>query len=374
MLVDNKLFNINSTTYITNITKDSIVYIISRIFNILKSKIILYVVNINQDIDLVENQILFYLPNIKIIKFYEWDTIPYDINSPNIKIQTERMKSIYNLINFHSSYEKEKILILATEKSLYQKVINKNDYKYIQLQINQNILINDFIKKLEENGFNKVDTSKNIGNYSINNNTIDFINFDNIAYRIYIKNNILKEINIFDIKTQLNERNIDNILILPIKEIILNEENIENFKKKYIELFEYSKLNDVYNNIINRVYDGIENWLPLFYRNNLQNIFEYLPENTIFIYKRDFNRNIFNTIKEMYEIRLKNDRLYNPINPNLLFIDFNQIEENFKKHINIIFDIDNKQNNSIDLKIKAIPSIFNEKQEIFQNLKKYLDR
>ena len=60
----------------------------------------------------IEKSILTSNPECKIISIPSWDTIPYDISSPNIQLLGKRMKSITNLIN--GNFTNDQLLILTT--------------------------------------------------------------------------------------------------------------------------------------------------------------------------------------------------------------------------------------------------------------------
>lgn len=384
-----KIKNIKNSVIIQNITKDSIPYIISNIFDNSEYKFIAYIVENNFELELIKNEIKFYSNNIKIIEFPEWNTIPYDINSPQIKIQIQRMKSLYNLINYDKMYKNEKVLLLISKKAILQKIINKKEYKYIQLYEGQKISLKDIKNILNENCYSMTDTAINTGDYSINNNDIDIITFNSQSYRIILYNNSIKEIKSFNPKTQISSNNFKEILILPIKEVIFNNKNIKNFKMNYMNYFDAQNIDDkLYQNISNNIfYNGCENWMPLFYENELQSIFDYLPNNVVFSFANEtiINIDTYQKIIENYyknrcnELKIKNindNQIYNPINPELLYINSKILANKIKEYKNIIFDLQNimQEKNIIKLNFTKIPNFFKESEESFKDLKNFLNK
>ena len=99
MSYKSQLSDIKDTTVIKNITKDSINYLLFNIFQETKFKFIVNIVEDNFELELSKKEIEFYNKDVEIIKFPEWNTIPYDVNSPQLKIQMERMEAIYKLLN-----------------------------------------------------------------------------------------------------------------------------------------------------------------------------------------------------------------------------------------------------------------------------------
>ncbi len=382
----NQLSGIKNSTVIKGITKDSINYLLFNIFQETKFKFIAHIVKDNFELELSKKEIEFYNRDIEVIKFPEWNTIPYDVNSPQLKIQTERMEAIYKLLNFNELYKNKKVIFLISRNAAIQKVINKKDFIFIKLSVGQEISANEMDELLKNNCYESNETSINLGDYSINNNVVDLITFDNQCYRIILKNNRIETIKSFNPDTQIGFNSYDSILVLPMKEVIFNENNIQNFKQNYRNSFGIPKDDDyLYQNISKRVlYNGCENWLPLFYDNELETIFDYLPKHSVISYNSNIEKKIeeyMEQIKKYYGLRIldlkrkENKSVYNPIKDDLLYINNNKLKDILKKYINIIFDIDNLTSDAqeINLNIKNIPDFYKESKEVFKSLKEYLN-
>ncbi len=380
-----QIFNIDSSTTIKGITKDSINYIIYNIFNEKNFKFLVYIAKDNFDLELIKKEIKFYDNKIEIISFPEWNTIPYDVNSPQLKIQTDRMESIYKLINYNKLYINKKVLFLISKNALVQKVINKNNFKHIDLYVNQQITLAEIKKLLEENCYNFKETSINLGDYSINNNIIDIITFDNKCYRILLKSNTIQSIKSFNPETQISFGNHSNVFVLPIREVIFNRDNIQNFKQNYRNLFGTPQENDfLYQNISkNILYNGLENWLPLFYDSQLESIFNYIPKNAVIAYNSNISEEISkytDQINKYYNLRLldldrkENKEIYNPIKPNLLYLSRDTIKSSIDEYMNIIFDVNNiiKNSREMNLNISSIPNFYKDSKEVFKTFSEFL--
>ncbi len=374
-----QLSYIEKSTVIKNITESSVKYLVYNILNETKFQFFIYICDDNFDLGLTKKEIEFYDKNIEILTFPEWNTMPYDVNSPDLDIQTQRMNCIYKLI----SSIKKKTLLLISQKAIIQKTINKKDFKFINFYINQKLTIDEAKQILEENCYNKTETSYSIGDYCINNNIIDLITFNNQAYRIIIQQNTIKEIKTLNPNSQIATENHKEILILPIREVIFNSSNIQNFRQNYKKQFGIPNDKDtLYSNIINnQIYNGFENWLPLFYENSLESVFNYISEDTIFLYKnsiKDKMNKFHNLIKNYYNLRVENlkqkpsENIYNPIPINLLYLE--SFEEEIKKYSNIIFDIKDeiKDERQLELNFKNVPEFNKTSNEVFKDLKIFL--
>lgn len=378
--------NTKDTIAIKDITKDSINYLVCNMLQKSESNFMVYIVKDNIDIELSKQEIEFYDKNIEVIKFPEWDTVPYDINSPQLNIQTERIKAMYQLLHFDEFYKGKKVLLLIAANALLQKVINKKDFKFIKLHVAQEISVNNIEAVLQDNCYENNGTAISLGNYSINNNVIDVVTFNNQCYRIILKNNKIDAIKSFDPETQIGFDNHSQILILPVREVIFNKNNVQNFKQNYRNYFGLPKEGDyLYQSISSNILpSGCENWLPLFYDNKLELIFDYITGNSIFAYNSNIRDNIADhvrQIKKYYELRLdesvhSGDQLaYNPIRSDLLYITNKRLDNILKNYTNIIFDANSliKTDKEISLNITPTPNFFKESTEIFNDLKKYLN-
>lgn len=379
--------SIKDSVVLQNITDDAVPYVLFNLFNS-KNKFITYIAKNNFNLELIKNEIKFYSSEIEIIEFPEWNTLPYDVNSPQLRIQTSRMEALYKLLNYKKLFKNKKVLFLISKQAILQRVINKKDFKFINFYQGQKIKLDDIKNILIDNCYSSVDTCTSLGNYSINNSNIDIITFDNQAYRIILKNNIIQEIKSFNPETQVSLHNFEEILILPIKEVLFNKENIKNFKINYSNYFDTQNQNDkIYQNISNSIfYDGCENWLPLFYKNNLETIFDYLPKNTLFTYLNESIEDLKeyqDTINRFYNTRLEelkiqgNDiSIYNPIKPELLYITVDDFLNYIKKYINVVFDTENQSSSTdiIDMNFKTTPNFFESSKEIFKDLENFLNK
>ena len=383
-----QLKNIKESTIIKNITKDSAPYVIFSILKDTKYNFVSYIVDNNFDLELVKKEINFYSKDIEILDFPEWNTIPYDINSPQLKIQTTRNETIYKLLHYDKLFKNKKVLFLISQKAILQKIINHNDFKYINFKIKQKITLDNIKEILKENCYSMTETASEIGDYSINNNNIDVITFEEKAYRIILKNNQIEQIKSYNPKTQISLHNFEEILILPIKEVIFNKKNIKNFKINYMSLFDFQNQQDkLYQSIINNVfYSGCENWLPLFYENKLETIFDYLPQNSIICFLNNTISTLKHhqqTIEKYYNLRLEeskikqtNSVIYNPIKPDLFYINCEIFNEKISQFLTINFDTENilSNKNTIDLNIKNVPNFFHNSKEVFKDLNAFLNK
>ena len=79
-----------------SVHKGSEAFIIAEHF-VNKEKSILYIARDDREIYALQSKLFWLLPKVDILIFRSWDQIPYDNVSPSREIQSERIKSLYQL-------------------------------------------------------------------------------------------------------------------------------------------------------------------------------------------------------------------------------------------------------------------------------------
>ena len=82
---------------------------------------ILYIARDDREIFDIILKLKWLLPKNDLLIYRSWDQIPYDNVSPSKEIQSERIKTLYKIIN-----DKDKKLILTSVNAIIQKTVNKN--------------------------------------------------------------------------------------------------------------------------------------------------------------------------------------------------------------------------------------------------------
>ena len=159
----------------------------------------------------------------------------------------------------------------------------------------------------------------------------------NICYspiRIELFDQTIDSIRIFNPLDQKSIDKKDKIEIIPAREFPTHEEAIATFKTNYTESFPRaaaSSLSLMHTISSTNIPDGIESYLPLFFKNQeMPAIFDYLDQNANIIIKGDLTIEIDNFYNELYKIyENKNVSYSNPLlDPQHLYLTktkFNQI-------------------------------------------------
>ena len=151
----------------------------------------------------------------------------------NNELKQERINTIKSIIN------NDPVVIVTHIEAILKPVMSLNKLKEYCLKISKNneIDINEFVKKLVKMGYERVHTTYNVGEFSLRGEVIDiFPSCYDKPIRINFAFDEVETIKFFDLSTQLTSgKEEQNVVILPINEIIL-EEGIEKFKEKIVDI------------------------------------------------------------------------------------------------------------------------------------------
>ena len=98
----------NKSNLVGSIYKGTEQFYIAKHFTNTNNSIV-YIARDDREIFQIKEKLEWLLPNNKILIFRSWDQIPYDKVSPTKEIQSERIKTLYELIvnkkkKIHCSY------------------------------------------------------------------------------------------------------------------------------------------------------------------------------------------------------------------------------------------------------------------------------
>jgi len=133
------------------------------------------------------------------------------INKSNVLLRTE---AVSKLTNSHTKGE----LLVTYPHALFEKVVNVNALanNTIRIKINEEIDLDFIIEILVEVGFEASDFVYEPGQFSVRGGIVDIFSFGNdMPYRIELFGDEVESIRIFDPVSQLSQRKISQISIVP---------------------------------------------------------------------------------------------------------------------------------------------------------------
>ncbi len=249
------------------------------------------------------------------------DVSPFRSISPHRDVICSRLEAIYMLLT-----EQPPLTIVATPRSILKKTIPKgilsNFAQY--LVAGEEIDREDFIGKLVASGYMKGYLVEGYGEFSIRGGIIDlFPPIYKNPVRIEFFGDFVESIRIFDPLTQRSVQTLEELIVIPAQEIILNKENISRaldmIRTRAQEIgYPEEKLGQIMDQLDHlQSFPGMEWFLPYFYP-HLNTLFDYLPQDTIvvivdpatFIHEIQ----IFEEeIKDVYQRALEDDKFCAPL-------------------------------------------------------------
>ncbi len=279
-------------------------------------------------------------PNIQILCFPNWDTVPYDRVSPKSDIVGERIDTLTALLSLENSHTLHKpILVLTTASAILQRIPPKTFFQEgtLELATGKTIPFEQVKHYLAQNNYTVATTVMSVGEYAVRGGLIDvFPAGATNPIRIDFFGDEIDSIKYFDAVTQRTLSAVDKIILKPVAEYRLTPETIARFRTNYRTLFNKQSDDYFYDSISNGIpAQGVEHFLPLFFEETAT-LFDYLPQASFsFDYQaEEAIKARTEQIQEYYEARcfaLQNDSAltsehYNPIPPELFFITDDEIE------------------------------------------------
>lgn len=335
---------------------------------------ILYVGRDDREIFYIKDKIEWLISNFDIHIYRSWDQIPYDNVSPSKEIQSERIKTLYNL-----KEKKNKSVVLTSINALIQKTLDQNFLSkyFIDISVGANIKFDTLIKQLFSFGYQRTSVVRDKSEFAVRGSIIDIFIVDRKnPIRIDFIDNKIESICEFDLFSQrrMQVTLIKEIIINPSCEILLNKNTVDNFKNKFREIFSDYRRSNLYQSVKDGIFcSGLEQMLPLF-QNSLCNLFDYCKGFNIILnsdFQDHFNTRIEN-INDFYEARLNQKDHFN-LQPEYLYLTNKEFKKSIENYT--VFQLnDFHLPKSYNFNLKKIADLSTIKKEIdFNFINKFFE-
>ena len=222
--------------------------------------------------------VTFFAPDIEILEFPAWDTVPYDRASPHAEIVGRRLEILSRLAD---APVKRGRLILTTARAALQRVPTRESMAGVHLDLAAGSVLDPaaLISFLDRNGYSRSEQVMEPGEYAIRGGIVDmFPSGAEDPVRLDFFGDSLESLRRFDPVTQRTNADLAAMSLRPISEVRLNAETIAAFRTGYRELFGTLGDDPLYEAVSEgRRFAGLEHWLPLF-SDGLDTLFAFAPE------------------------------------------------------------------------------------------------
>jgi transcription-repair coupling factor (superfamily II helicase) len=155
---------------------------------------------------LIDNKEIFFFPD----SFKKSGQI-HELNAGNIQLRTEAINRITN-----PSTKAE--LIVTYPEALFEKVVKKQvlNKNVLKVEVKEKLDVDFAIELLVEYGFDRTDFVFEPGQFSVRGDIVDVFSFANeYPYRIELLDDQVESIRLFDPVSQLSQKKIEKISIVP---------------------------------------------------------------------------------------------------------------------------------------------------------------
>ncbi|MBF6056933.1 transcription-repair coupling factor [Thiomicrorhabdus heinhorstiae] len=331
----------------------------------------------SQAADQLQESLNFFLQErLPVLKFPEWETLPYDRFSPHQDIVSERLKTLYRLP------ECQQAILVIPVSTLLQKVLPQSylhQYTFL-LHSGDRLDLDTFNEKLEASGYQRVSQVMEHGEYAIRGSIIDLYPMGSkLPFRIDLFDDEVESIRSFDPESQRSIDTLESIQLLPAKEYDFTAEGITRFKQNFKSYFGDDAANcQLYKSVSNQeTVGGLEYYLPLFH-SLTETLFDYLPDNSVFFHFGDMEvlaDKVLQDYQERYEIGQ-----YNPdfpiLQPQDIILKNTELMTSLKSYHRISLHEQTASPKGIDFDGKVLPdlSVENGNDYPLAKLNAFIDR
>ena len=301
-----------------------------------------------QMVDLAQ-VIRFEAPDIDIVQFPAWDCLPYDRVSPSAESSAQRMAA---LVKMGALRAKPRAAVILTSPNAIIQRIPKLSFIAKQIFLakpGQTIAMDDITKRLSVNGFERVSTVREVGEFAVRGGILDiFAPGTKAPVRLDFFGDTLESVRAFDAATQRTVKPLKVFNMRPTSEVALNAQTVSRFRSGYLEMFGAAQRGDaLYESISAQSrFAGMEHWLPLFYEElespllvlpDAPVIFEHLAKEAIGERRTQINDHYDSRLLSLKNKTSGNDVPYKPIAPDLLYIPDNELKSSLtaRAHIDL---------------------------------------
>ncbi len=237
-----------------------------------------YILSDGQRIADLEQVLSFVAPDIPVLTLPGWDCLPYDRVSPSADTSARRLAALSALIAHKK--KPHAAIVLVTVNAALQKISPQEVIESLAFSARpgNQVRMDDIATRLERNGFERVATVREVGEYAVRGGILDvFVPGSAEPLRLDFFGDTLETIRSFDPASQRTTGQVRSLDLNPMSEVSLTPETISHFRRQYLSLFGATTRDDALYQAVSegRRYAGMEHWLPLFY-DGLETVFDYL--------------------------------------------------------------------------------------------------
>ncbi|MDP3783462.1 MAG: transcription-repair coupling factor [Sphingopyxis sp.] len=222
----------------------------------------------------------FFAPDLIVYRFPAWDCLPYDRAGPSMRVSADRLATLSAL----QAAPKRAELVLTTVAAITQRTLTPFRIRQLAttLAAGQRIDRDALAELLVSNGFSRVDTVADQGEFAVRGGLLDlFPAGEETGLRVDFFGDEIESIRRFDPADQRSLGPAKALQLLPAAETLLDQDTIKRFRSVYRDLFGGQSTSDPLYQAVSegRRQAGMDHWLPLF-EERLATLFDHIDPAT----------------------------------------------------------------------------------------------
>ena len=290
-------------------------------------KRLIYVATDDTAMQAVADAAPFFAPDLVIHRFPAWDCLPYDRAGPSMRVSADRLATLSAL----QAPPKRGELILTTVAAITQRTLTPFRIRQLATTLapGQRIDRDALAELLVANGFNRVDTVADQGEFAVRGSLVDlFPAGEDAGLRVDFFGDEIESIRRFDPADQRSLGPAKSLQLLPAAETLLDQDTIKRFRSSYREMFGAQATGDPLYQAVSegRRQAGMDHWLPLF-EERLATLFDHIDPATPVLrgHRTDATAETrFDAITDYHANRVAAEReqagSYRPLAPDTLYL------------------------------------------------------
>ena len=226
------------------------------------------------DAQRLAEELLFFSPQLRLAVFPDWETLPYDTFSPHQDLVSERLATLWRLL------QRDLDVVLLPATTALTRLAPTSFLAATTFNFKQGTRLDEAALKsqLTLAGYSHVSQVVSPGEYAVRGGLIDLFPMGSpVPYRVDLFDDQVDSIRTFDPDTQRSLYPVSEVRLLPGREFALDESARAGFRARWRERIEGDPTRSrIYKDIAQGLAGaGIEYYLPLFF-DSTATIFEYL--------------------------------------------------------------------------------------------------
>ncbi|HGG9804862.1 TPA: transcription-repair coupling factor [Neisseria meningitidis] len=294
----------------------------------------------------------FFRPHDTAVFLPDWETLPYERFSPHQDLVSERLSALWQIKSGAAD------VLFVPVATAMQKLppVPFLAGRTFWLKTGQTLDIGRLKSDLVDAGYNHVSHVVAAGEFAVRGGIVDLFPMGSeMPYRIDLFDDEIDSIKTFDTETQRTISPVSEIRLLPAHEFPTDSEAQKIFRSRFREEVDGNP-NDaaVYKAVSNGHFGaGVEYYLPLFFENELETLFDYIGEDALFVSLGDVHaeaNRFWSDVKSRYAMA-QGDETYPPLLPQYLYLSADVFAGRLKNYGQVLPDVSGKEYTLPDLAV-----------------------